>query len=78
MISEIDMKVVEMQRMVRRNGYSLQVSRKGPSFTASVWNGVTQHVCCKATGHDNRLDAANDAWDQFKIIANELDIKLTA
>jgi len=66
-ISEIDMKVVEMQRMVRKMGYSLRVPTNGMTFKASVWNGVTEYQCCEGEEHDNRLDAAIDAWNQFKI-----------
>lgn len=75
MISEIDMQVVNLQRMVRRNGYSLTVSKNGPLFKSYITNPVTQWTGCEAQS-ENRFNSANDTWEKFKILAKNLGIEL--
>jgi len=75
MISEIDMQVVNLQRMVRLNGYSLTVSKNGPLFKSYITNPSTQWTGCESQS-ENRLDAANETFEKFKTLAIELNIKL--
>lgn len=74
-ITENDMRVVEMQRNSRKNGYTLRVSRNAP-YNAKIINPQGLAVICESTDHDNRLDAANDAWNKFLIIAKDFEIDI--
>lgn len=74
-ISKNDMAVVEMQRAARKTGYSLSVSRNEAPYLAKVINPQGCNIICKASS-DDRLTAANEAWNKFIEIAKELDIEL--
>ena len=74
-ITENDMAVVEMQRAARKTGYSLNVSRNQSPYLARVINPRGCMIICEASS-DDRLTAANEAWNQFLVIAKELNIKI--
>jgi len=75
MINDLDIQVVNLQRMVRHIGYSLTVSKNGPNFKSYITNTSTQWTGYESQS-ENRLDAANETFEKFKTLAIELNIKL--